>query len=153
MIPTSQSNIDHWVHALRRRHRERRRAYRYPCGLETSYQMMAKIEPGVFVAKVRNISANGVSLILTRKIDAEIVASVDLYNGLNGYSCQMPLRVIYLVEHPEGAYILGGAFGRELNDYEVQGLLLGKPLGERDLDEESITVTPPSSMCPSRKDP
>lgn len=100
-----------------------------PAGLETAYHLSAMVEPGYCRAGVRNISPEGLSLVLNRRIEPGSVVSVDVYNKARRYSCQVPLRVVYVLEHPGGDYILGGAFARELSDDEVQGLLSGAPSG------------------------
>lgn len=102
---------------------ERRRAIRYECGLETSCQLMAQVDGDAWPAKVRNISVSGISLVVARKLDPETRVNVELYNKSRKYYCQIPLRIIYVLEKQDGNYILGAAFTRELSLEELQGLL------------------------------
>jgi hypothetical protein len=106
---------------------ERRRATRYPCGLGASRHIVAKVQPQASEAKitahVRNISATGISLLVNRALDPETILYVELCRPSRFWFCEVPVRVVYTVQHPEGEYIVGGAFMRELTDDEVKGLL------------------------------
>jgi hypothetical protein len=103
--------------------RERRRAYRYQCGLESSYDLVAQLEADRSLARVRNISASGISLVLVRRVEPDAVLNVELYNKGRRFYAQVPLRILYVLEHPEGDFLAGGAFVRELTHQEIQGLL------------------------------
>lgn len=103
---------------------ERRVAVRYyPSGADTFTHMNAVVEGFAGTARVRNISATGISLIVDHDLDPDTEVSLQLRNLSKLYSCRLPLRIVYMVERPSGEWILGGAFVRKLTDHEMKGLL------------------------------
>jgi hypothetical protein len=102
---------------------DRRRAIRYQCTLETSANLIAQVEGDTMLAKVRNISVTGISLVLAQKLEPETVLDVEVFNKTRQYYCRVPLRVVYVLDHADGNFLVGGAFGRELTDEELKGLL------------------------------
>lgn len=102
---------------------ERRRATRYPVTLETAKHLIAQIEGDAWPARVRNISVSGISLILGRRVEPETVVNLELFNKDHHFYCKVPLRAIYILEHADGNFMLGGAFVRELTNEELRGLL------------------------------
>ncbi len=106
---------------------DRRCATRYPCGLGTSRHIIAKVraaenEPKI-TAQVRNVSATGLSILVDRALTPEQVLRVELYRPSRFWSGEIPMRVVYSQSYPDGEYIVGGAFTRELNGDELQALL------------------------------
>ncbi|MBL8797443.1 MAG: PilZ domain-containing protein [Planctomycetia bacterium] len=100
--------------------RERRSSVRHPC-LETSRRLVAAIGDDFCLAKVRNISAGGVSLVLGRPLEAGTVLAVDLIDTqTNQFSRTLDVRVCYCVEHPSGDWILGGSFAELLSADEMR---------------------------------
>jgi hypothetical protein len=86
-------------------------------------RLIANLKGDPYPAKVRNISAGGISILTSRPVQLDTVIEVSLFNKSRNFDCTVPLRAIYLIDSPEGTYILGGAFTRELSDEEVRGLL------------------------------
>jgi hypothetical protein len=112
--PRSPSKID-W--------RERRSSVRLPV-LETSKRLVAAIGDDFCLAKIRNISPEGISLVLGRPMEMGTVLGVDLIDTrTNRFSRTLNVRVCYCVEHPSGEWILGGAFASPLTDEELQYFL------------------------------
>lgn len=103
--------------------KDRRRSVRYPCNLATSQHLVAVVDAVGGVSKVRNISVDGISLIVSRRLDPEAIVNLQLVNRGRLFGCQVPMRVVYVLDHPEGDFIVGGAFTRELSVEEVMGLL------------------------------
>jgi hypothetical protein len=102
---------------------ERRRAMRYACNLEVSTKLIAQVDGDTWPAKVRNISVSGISLIVGHRLDLETLVNVELYNKSRKFLCQVPLRILYVLEKRDGSFIIGAAFTRELSQEELQGLL------------------------------
>jgi hypothetical protein len=103
---------------------EQRRKYpRFPCGPATFCIVVA----GPFVkpdlAAVRDISRGGIGLILARRIQPGKVVTLNLFNVTRNFACQVVMRVIYTNKQADGSYFVGGAFGEELIDEEVQWLV------------------------------
>jgi len=102
---------------------ERRTSIRYLCGLVTTCSLSASMEGGAIQARIRNISAGGISLIVNRSLEPETVVQVRLANRAKMFSCTLPIRIIYAVEHPGGECILGASFDRPLTQEELRHLL------------------------------
>jgi hypothetical protein len=105
---------------------ERRRAVRYPCGLGTSRQLVAKVklDSGEKIpAELRNISATGLSLILDQPLEPGSVVTVQLIRLGRAWHGDLEVRVVYCLRHPHGELIVGGAFAKDLSDAQVSGLL------------------------------
>lgn len=100
-----------------------RRDIRYNINLETSCLLIAALEGDPLPVRVRNISAGGVSLVLTRGIDPETLLTVQLLNRPRMYFCKVDVKITYIVEHPSGDWIVGGSFTRRLADEELRALL------------------------------
>ena len=123
MTPIVQPSVIPLAQFARPRPTERRRAIRYQCTLETSAHLIAQVEGDTTLAKVRNISVTGVSLILARRLEPETVLDVEFFNKARNYYCRVPLRIVYVLDHVDGNFLVGGAFGRELTNDELKGLL------------------------------
>jgi|SRR5208283_4379066 len=103
--------------------RERRSAVRLPV-LETSRRLVAALGDDFCLAKIRNISPEGISLVVNRAIEAGSVLSMDLIDTkTNHFSRTLEVRVCYCVEHPSGDWILGGAFASKLTNEELEDFL------------------------------
>ena len=102
---------------------DRRVSKRHTC-LATHQRLMAAIGDDFCLAKIRNISPEGISLILTRPVEAGTVLSVDLIDTrTNRFSRTLQVRVLYAVEHPSGDWIMGGTFAAKLTNEELQTFL------------------------------
>jgi hypothetical protein len=101
---------------------ERRRTVRYHV-LETSASLLALVDDDSSLCRVRNISAGGISLVTSRGIEPESMVQLELFNRIRQYYARVTLRVLYVVEHPDNDFILGGSFTRVLTPEEIAGLL------------------------------
>jgi len=102
---------------------ERREAIRYGISLETSGRLIADLENDQSQARVRNISAGGISLVLNHGIEPDTVLNVQLLNRPTMFLCKVQVRITYIVEHPSGDWILGGAFIDKLSEDDLRALL------------------------------
>jgi len=102
---------------------ERRTSRRHTC-LATHSRLMAAIGDDFVMARIRNISPEGISLILSRPVESGTVLSVDLLDTkTNRFSRTLQVRVLYAVEHPSGDWIMGGTFNGRLTDEELKQFL------------------------------
>jgi hypothetical protein len=101
---------------------ERRQVVRYGCSLQTAYHLSALVEP-YRRAGIRNISVRGLSLVLSCRLETGTLVTVDIYNKSSRYTCQIQLRIVYVIPHPDGDFIVGGEFARHLSDEEIDALL------------------------------
>jgi len=101
-----------------------RRTSRRHTNLATHHRLVAAVGDDFVLAKIRNISPEGISLILGRPIEPGATLSVDLIDTTtNRFSRTLQVRVIYSVEHPTGDYILGGSFDTKLTSEELHTFL------------------------------
>jgi PilZ domain len=102
---------------------ERRASTRYPCNLATSCRLAAAIKGQEHSARVRNISAGGVSLVISHGFSSDDILAVELRSMPRNFARQLKVRVIYCIEHPSGDYIVGGSFISPLTEDEVTAFL------------------------------
>jgi hypothetical protein len=101
-----------------------RRTSRRHTNLATHHRLVAAVGDDFVLAKIRNISPEGISLILNRPVEAGTMLSVDLIDTKsNRFSRTLQVRVLYSVEHPSGDWILGGTFASKLTDEELRTFL------------------------------
>jgi hypothetical protein len=102
---------------------ERRLAPRFDCALDFSFFLTAAVDGDAWLARVRNLSVGGMSLICGRPFEPDSLLAVQLRNDSGNYSRMVQLRVIYCLERPNGDCVLGGAFTEKLSGEELQALL------------------------------
>jgi PilZ domain len=102
---------------------ERRQSARFLCGAWTSGRVLSSGGEEREVLAVFNLSAGGVRLVLRNHFDPDTVESVRLTHSLRDFECQVPMKVVYVEPYPNGHFILGGSFTRELTFTEVQELV------------------------------
>jgi PilZ domain len=108
---------------LRRQLQEQRRWPRRPCGTEMKAFVVVAENVAPWPATVRNISPGGISLTLEQNAEPERSVLLDLHNDANGFRCQVPAKVVYIVDLPTGDVLHGCKFARALSALEVRGLL------------------------------
>jgi c-di-GMP-binding flagellar brake protein YcgR len=102
---------------------EQRSWVRFPCDLEASYRLVRVTERNMTHAKVVDISASGVGLVVQRPIDAGSLLSIVLLAPKGKSSLKMLACVVRVTERPGDELLLGCNFIRELNDRELVALL------------------------------
>ncbi len=100
----------------------RRRHPRFPCGPCTFGLLAAGKDTPLELVGVRNISQSGAGLVLNRFIEPGSVVVLNLFNWRRNIATRALLRVVHTSPHPDGTYLLGGAFTEELSAEEVQWL-------------------------------
>lgn len=101
---------------------ERRTTTRYLCDLGTTCYLLATVDNDPWLARVRNISAGGISLLLHREIEPGRVVNLDLQNPERHFHCQIAVRIRYIVEHPSGDWIHGCEFLTKLTAEQLRAL-------------------------------
>jgi len=74
-------------------------------------------------AEITNISATGIGLLLNEKIDPGAILDLVLKTKSNGPSFDILACIVYLGEHPDGRWIAGCSFIRELEDRDLTRLV------------------------------
>ena len=103
---------------------EQRVQMRYACSSDIAVQPLANRKAGVWSpAKVTNISAKGVGLMLTAPIERGTILSVKLEGPGQRFSRPLLLRVVRVVERPTGVWEAGCTFAIPLDEDEISVLL------------------------------
>jgi c-di-GMP-binding flagellar brake protein YcgR len=102
---------------------EHRTWVRFPCELDATYRLMRVSEREWSRAKVVDISASGVGLLVQRAIDAGALVRIVLTPPDGGESLKVVACVVRVTERPDGELVLGCNFIRELSTQELQGLV------------------------------
>src|SRR5690242_3805741 len=93
---------------------ERRVWVRYPADLETTVQAAGSPDAVRLSARVRNVSLGGVSLAVDRPFEPGDLLSVELPGATEQTRCNVLACVVHVGEMPEGGWVLGCTFSREL---------------------------------------
>lgn len=98
---------------------------RCPCGMEMAYSprdghalqsvgLDSSLEnEGPWPAKVSNISANGIGLVVSRPVEPGALLNVELHRGDNSHA--LLACVVYVKELEDGQWLLGCTFASDLN--------------------------------------
>lgn len=112
-----------WSKAPKPAGAEQRKWERYLCPPETycSVAPVAGGEPSK--ARVKNLSAGGISVVVEQKFALGSTVTIHLGNAARTYACTLQMGVSYTIEDPSGGFVIGGPFARELTNDELQKLL------------------------------
>lgn len=103
---------------------ERRQDPRYPLSEDVQNRLRVTIEGFDWPIRMRNISAGGVSLFLNHRLECGATLTINIHNVLLGYTTRRRARIIYILEHFSGEFIIGCAFLKRLSEDQVQLLVL-----------------------------
>jgi c-di-GMP-binding flagellar brake protein YcgR len=96
---------------------------RFPCGEVTATVVrLSDSDPHRYPARVRDISASGVALLVSAEIPTGTLLDAEL-SGPDHRSFTILACVVHVGPAPEGGYVLGCNFIRELNETDLQALL------------------------------
>jgi hypothetical protein len=96
---------------------------RYPGGPDLSALLYLNPDEAPADTSIRSLSGFGISLMLNRRLEPGSLVLIDLVNSATACRCQLPMRVVASVAQPDEQFLVEGAFGRELRNAEVLGLL------------------------------
>src|SRR5438093_1288272 len=102
---------------------DRREALRLAIHRDTAAHLIAAVGETFWPARVIDLSARGVRLLLRRRFEPGKLVLVELANGRRVFSCALVMRVAHLTLQPDGAYILGAEFSRKLSQTELMALM------------------------------
>jgi PilZ domain len=102
---------------------DRRARLRFVVNPATARHLVAAVGDTFWPARVLDLSTSGIRLSLRRRFEPGTSVLLELANGRRVFSCVLALRVLHVAEQPNGAYILGGEFGRKLTQKELMDLL------------------------------
>jgi hypothetical protein len=96
---------------------------RYPGGPDLSAFLHSNPAEAPAKVSIRSMSGFGISFLLNRGLEPGSLMQIDLINSATAFHCQAPMRIVASVAQPDEQFLVEGAFGRELRNAEVLGLL------------------------------
>jgi c-di-GMP-binding flagellar brake protein YcgR len=108
---------------------ERRVRVRYPANLETTLEPVNGTESIRLSGRVRNISANGINLVVPHHFEPGSMLGIELPGTLGQPSYRVLACVVHATATAEGQWALGCTFARELGDDDLRqfGVVRQKP--------------------------
>jgi serine/threonine protein kinase len=109
--------------------KERRVGVRYPCGLETACDRGTSIHPGmkgpkdIWEGTVRNLSVNGIAVVLKRRFEPDTILSVALCSSDGRLSKEVEMRVTRVRHETDGSWFHGCIFAEPLSKDELRKFL------------------------------
>ena len=107
--------------ALRQKadNRDQRTWVRFPCKINASYHRLKEEKTTLKPAKVLDISASGIGLVVTEAMDVGTLLSLHITSLNGGASLPILISVVRVTSHQEQEWLLGCNFLRELSDREL----------------------------------
>ena len=102
---------------------DRRTEERMAFARETTCPAVAPVGPDVGPARLRDVSMEGLGLVLTRPAEVGAMIAVTLANAPKGFTKTVILRVTHVTRTP-GAYLIGGTFTAPLTYQEFTALVM-----------------------------
>lgn len=96
---------------------------RYPSKLEVSSRLIAAVGDEFRPAKIRDISANGICLVIDRPFDVGTVLTLELLDTkTQSFVAPLQLKVVYTRKHSGGCWLVGGSLSHQITTEEIQSL-------------------------------
>jgi hypothetical protein len=102
---------------------DRRAVERYPVSAGVTCPFLAPVAEGLGAAKVRDVSMQGIGLLLGRRVEPGTLLTVVLSNAAKGFSKTVLVRVVHATPQPGGC-LVGGTFETPLTYQEMSALVL-----------------------------
>jgi hypothetical protein len=111
--------------ARRERHgpADQRTWVRFATDVKASYQLIAGEGAAPKPAKVVNLSASGVGLLVAEAVENGALLSVELHAGQGDFTRTMLSCVVHVTARPAGEWALGCNFIRSLSEEDLKALL------------------------------
>src|SRR5262245_9895051 len=103
---------------------DRRREERFPVNADTSCTFVSPVVEDFGPAKLKNISASGIGLLLTRRVEPGTMLAVSLSNPGRRFSKTVLVRVMHVTAQHGGVYLVGGSLDTPLAYEELSTLVL-----------------------------
>jgi PilZ domain-containing protein len=96
---------------------------RFPCNIKATYQKVASPESPAQTARVLNVSATGIGLLIPQLIDTGALLSVELQPMSKNETRTILACVVHVNPQASGDFALGCNFIRELTEDDLHALL------------------------------
>ena len=102
---------------------DRRAAERMPVTAETICSFVSPVAEDFGPAKIKNVSMEGIGLILARRLEPGALLAVSLSNAARNFARTVLVRVVHVTpEH--GVFLVGGTFNTPLTYDEFKTLVM-----------------------------
>jgi hypothetical protein len=102
---------------------DRRAEERLLASPEASCSFLSPVVEGFGPAKIKNISAEGIGLLLSRRLEPGTLLAMTLSNPTHGFTKTVLVRVVHVTAQP-GACLVGGTFNIPLSYQELTALVM-----------------------------
>ncbi len=102
---------------------ERRVSVRFQSNAKGSCQTLSVQREAAWEATVRNISCEGIGLLLGRRFEPGALLAIELTEAAEGRKRLLLARVAHATQQPEGHWLVGCTLVHPLTEDEVQLLL------------------------------
>jgi hypothetical protein len=103
---------------------DRRGAERYPVNADAACPLASPVAEDFGPVKIRDVSMQGVGLLLRRRVEPGTLLAVVLENKARAFSKTALVRVAHVTALPGGAFLVGGTFTAPLTYQEMSALVL-----------------------------
>jgi hypothetical protein len=102
---------------------DRRATERFPASPDTACSFLSPVVEDFGPAKVKNISMDGIGLLLARRVEPGSMLAVTLANTPRGFNKTVLVRVVHATPQPGGC-LVGGQFDPPLTYQELTALVM-----------------------------
>jgi hypothetical protein len=102
--------------------RERRGEPRHPCRQAACCYSLTTKQLERYWAWIRDVSLRGVGLLLSRKFEPDTLLIIEVRSTQRRLLLPLTARVVHSSRQPEGDWLIGCLFTRELNSEELHAL-------------------------------
>jgi hypothetical protein len=102
---------------------ERRTVERFPAGMDATSTFVSPVVEDFGPVKVKNVSLDGVGLLLSRQVEAGTLLAVTLANSTKGFAKTVLVRVNHAQPQPGGCMV-GGNFLTPITYEELTFLVM-----------------------------
>jgi hypothetical protein len=103
--------------------RERRVSVRFDSNAKGSCQTLSVHREMAWEATVRNISCEGIGLLLGRRFEPGALLAIELTESSEGRQLLLLARVAHATQQPEGSWLVGCTLMNPLSEDEIANLL------------------------------
>jgi len=102
---------------------DRRAAERFQPNADTSCTFLSPVNEDFGSYKIKNISMDGIGLLLSQPVEPGTLLAVSLSNSARGFARTVLVRVVHVTSQ-YGAYLVGGTFSTPLTYQELTTLVM-----------------------------
>src|SRR5262245_43786639 len=102
---------------------DRRAAERLQAGADAVCTFVSPVVEDFGAAKIKNVSMDGIGLVVSRKVEPGALLTVTLAHAQRGFSKIVLVRVVHVTPQV-GGFLVGGTFSAPLTYQELTTLVL-----------------------------